>query len=72
MFKKAAVLALAAAGGMIALTASASAYECRATSPSAWGQGWHTHSYGYAQRRALGECAARTPNYQVCRIVWCR
>lgn len=72
MFKKTAILALAAAAGMTALATGASAYECRATSPSAWGQGWHTHSFGYAKRRALGECAARTPNYQVCRIVWCR
>ncbi|MDX2201651.1 MAG: hypothetical protein NW223_02800 [Hyphomicrobiaceae bacterium] len=71
MIRKAAVLALAAAG--LALTsAGASAYQCRATSPAAWGQGWHTHSLGYAQRRALGECAARTPYHQVCRIVWCR
>ncbi len=72
MFKKAAVLSLAAFAGIAAFSSSAFAYKCRATSPSAWGQGWHTHSLGYAQRRALSECAMRTPRNQVCRIVWCR
>lgn len=71
MFKKSALVALAAAGTMLALSSNAFAFKCQANSPSAWGQGWHNYSLSYAQSRALAECAARTPRGQVCYIRWC-
>lgn len=40
---------------------------CRAESPNAYGV-W-THANGsYACKRALEECAARTPSYQTCYV----
>lgn len=71
MIKKATLLALSTAAALTVVSSNAFAYKCQANSPSAWGQGWHTHSLAYAQRRALSECAARTPTHQVCRISWC-
>ena len=72
MIKTSAFVILSAAGAMLAMSSSAFAYTCQATSPSAWGKGWHTHSLGYARSRALSECAARTPRGQTCYIRWCR
>lgn len=72
MLKKTAIIAVSAASAMIALSSSAFAYKCQANSPSAWGQGWHNYSLSYARKRALSECAIRTPRGQYCRISWCR
>ena len=64
--------ALTVAIGMLALMSSeASAWYCRAESPSAYGWG-SSGSQGVARRRALAECAVRTPRYQTCYIIYCR
>ena len=50
-----------------------SAWVCRATSSTgSWGAGWHTSSLNFAKRRALVECAVRTPRNRTCFIRWCR
>jgi hypothetical protein len=61
------------AGAMVLILApsEASAWYCYASSPSAYGWG-QSDSRSYAQRRALAECAVRTPRYQTCRIRYCR
>ncbi len=58
-----------AAAAMTFLSSEASAWYCRADSPSAYG--WGTGGYNYARRRALAECAVRTPRYQTCYITSC-
>ena len=58
--------------GLLALMSSeASAWYCRAESPSASGWG-SDYSRRAASRRALAECAIRTPRRQTCYIVYCR
>jgi hypothetical protein len=59
-----------AAAAMTFFSSEASAWYCRASSPSAYG--WGTGGLGYARARALAECAARTPTYQTCYIRYCR
>jgi hypothetical protein len=55
-----------------ALARDASAWTCYARSPTgSWGWG-SNYSQGAAQRRALNECAVRTPRGYVCRITGCR
>lgn len=58
--------------GMLALMSSdASAWYCRAESPSAYG--WaERYSQAAARRVALYECARRTPRRQTCYIMYCR
>ncbi len=55
---------------VVIMSSEASAWVCRASSPSAWG--WGSGYLGYARARALAECAARTPQYQTCYIRYCR
>ena len=62
---------LAAACLLVMLPTEASAWTCRATSPSAWGVATYP-DLGYAKRRALVQCSVRTPRYQTCYIRWCR
>ena len=51
-------------------SAQAHAWYCTASSPSA--SGWATSdSRSWAVRRALRECAVRTPRYQTCYIRYC-
>jgi hypothetical protein len=66
--------AVAIAGGLAVLAPvdNAEAWYCRATSANAFGWGSHPTSQSYARRRALAECAVRTPRNQVCRIRYCR
>jgi len=55
-----------------ALASDASAWTCHARSPTgSWGWG-SAGSIPAAQRRALYECAVRTPRGYVCRITRCR
>jgi hypothetical protein len=65
-------IALAFAGGMLALASSeASAWFCRAES-STGSYGWaRSGSLRAARSRALWECARRTPRNRVCYIVYC-
>lgn len=50
----------------------ASAWICYARSPTgSWGWG-SSHSLSVARRRALAECAIRTPRGYWCRITSCR
>ena len=49
----------------------ASAWGCYAASPSASGRSWNYPTRGGAVRRALAECAVRTPRYQTCYIQSC-
>jgi hypothetical protein len=65
--------ALALALGTIALCSTeASAWICVARSPTGqWGRGWHNYSLSYARRRALLECAVRTPRGFTCFITGC-
>ena len=49
----------------------ASAWGCYASSPSANGRSWNYGSRGGAVRRALAECAVRTPRGQTCYIRSC-
>ncbi len=60
-----------AAAAIAFLSSEASAWYCTAASPSATGWGRHNYSLGYARRRALAECAVRTPRYQTCYITGC-
>jgi hypothetical protein len=67
-------LKLMLAAGMFAvilMPTQASAWYCRADSPSAYGWG-EDYSRRAAIRRALAECAVRTPRRQTCRISYCR
>lgn len=65
--------ALTFVGLNVATSTAAEAWTCRASSPTgSWGMGWHTRSRSYARRRALYECARRTPRRFYCRIRWCR
>jgi len=69
--KKFAVMAAAAAGLLVMIPGEALAWYCVAGSPSA--TGWaNSGSRNYAVRRALRECAARTPRYQTCYLRYCR
>jgi hypothetical protein len=71
MRKYLAALAIAGAA-FIYCSSEASAWICQAPSPTgAWGRGWHNYSLGYARRRALAECAIRTPRYSRCYITGC-
>ena len=64
--------ALTFAVGMLGLMSTeASAWYCRAESPSAYGWGT-SNSQGVARRRALAECAVRTPRRQTCYVIYCR
>ena len=67
------LLALAIAMATVGLfSTEASAWICMARSATgAWGRGWHTYSLGYAKRRALLECAVRTPRGYTCYITGC-
>lgn len=67
----AAAIAFAAfAGSSFVTPSTAEAAYCTAASPYAtgWGQG----SLNYARRRALYECAIRTPRGYTCYITSCR
>jgi len=66
------LLAMSAVGFILTLVPTeASAWVCRADSASAYG--WGSHAYrGPAVRRALAECAIRTPRGQTCYLSWCR
>jgi hypothetical protein len=69
--KKFALMAVAAAGLFVMIPGEALAWYCVARSPSA--RGWATSdSRSYAIRRALAECAVRTPRYQTCHLRYCR
>jgi hypothetical protein len=71
MPKSLAALALALATIGFCST-EASAWICQARSPTgSWGRGWHNYSLAYAQRRALVECAVRTPRGYTCFITGC-
>jgi hypothetical protein len=64
-------LTLAAAVSAFVGPTQALAWYCYASSPSAYGWGSHG-SRSVASRRALAECAVRTPRYQTCYIRYCR
>ena len=66
--------ALAIALGALAMISSeASAWVCTAQSRSgSSGIGTHPTNLAYARRRALTECAARTPRRYTCYITGCR
>jgi hypothetical protein len=68
--KKFALMSLTAASLLMMVPAEASAWYCYASSPSAYG--WGSGSRSYAFRRALAECAVRTPRYQTCYVRYCR
>ncbi len=56
---------------LMIMSTSASAWVCRAESPSAWGESaWYANLWE-AKQVALNYCAARTPYYQTCVVVWC-
>jgi hypothetical protein len=61
---------IAGAFAVILIPTEASAWYCRADSPSAYGWG-QNYSRRAAIRRALAECAVRTPRWQRCRISYC-
>jgi hypothetical protein len=64
------LMLIAGALAVILIPTEASAWYCRADSPSAYGWG-SSSSRRVAVRRALAECAVRTPRYQTCRISYC-
>jgi hypothetical protein len=69
---KRAVAALMFAGVMIAIdTTDALAWYCRAESRNSYGWGTN-YNLQAARRRALWECARRTPRRQTCYIAYCR
>jgi hypothetical protein len=62
-----------AAAALALFSSEASAWVCRAGSPTgSWGAGWNSYSLAFAKRRALIECAARTPMGFTCFITGCR
>ncbi len=63
--------AIIAVGMTAAMSSSALAWACRATSPTSFGVGWNYYR-AIAAQRALAECAVRTPRGLVCRLRWCR
>jgi hypothetical protein len=66
------LVALLFAGTMIAIdTSDANAWYCRAESQNSYGWGTN-YNQAAARRRALYECARRTPRRQTCYIVYCR
>ena len=61
-----------AASAMAMLSTEASAYTCVARSANgSYGWGSHPYSLGYARRRALAECAIRTPRNYTCVLTEC-
>jgi hypothetical protein len=58
-----------AASSFVTPTAAHAAY-CEAR--SAYSSGWVSGSLNYARRRALAECAVRTPRGYTCYITGCR
>jgi hypothetical protein len=62
-----------AASALAFLSTEASAWYCTARSANG-SSGWGSHptSLNYAQRRALAECAIRTPRNYTCVIQGCR
>jgi hypothetical protein len=68
---KAVLASIVIAASLLALAPTeASAWYCRARSPSASGWG-RSDSLSRARSIALVECAAITPRRQVCRIIGC-
>jgi hypothetical protein len=68
--KKFAAITLAAVVLLLMVPGEAAAWYCVARSPSA--TGWATNSSrARAVRRALRECAVRTPRYQTCYLRYC-
>ena len=62
-----------AVSAIVFLSSEASAWVCTANSPTgSYGWGSHPTSLGYAKRRALLECAVRTPRRATCYITSCR
>jgi hypothetical protein len=62
-----------AAATLAVFSSEASAWVCYAASPTgSTGWGSHNYSIGYARRRALLECAVRTPRRYTCYITSCR
>jgi len=67
------LVALAIAAGAVAFVPTeASAWTCYASGTTgATGWGSHPYSLGYARRRALAECAIRTPRHARCYLTGC-
>jgi len=67
------ILATVVATGLLAIVPTpASAWACVAQSATgSYGWGSHPTSLAYARRRALVECAVRTPRYARCYITSC-
>jgi hypothetical protein len=63
--------AVVAAGITAALPSQAFACYCEARSAYSWGWGRYS-SCAAAKRRALNECAARTPRGYWCYVTYCR
>ena len=54
------------------MSSDAEAYRCVARSANgSYGWGSHPDSLGYARRRALAECAIRTPRNYTCVLTEC-
>lgn len=66
----AAVATAGFAGSSFVTPSSAEAAVC--TARSAYASGWGSGSLNYARRRALHECAIRTPRGYTCYITSCR
>ena len=69
--KKIAAFAFATSLLAFMIPTEALAWYCYASSPSAYGYGVNS-SRRAAVRRALAECAVRTPRYQTCYIRYCQ
>lgn len=65
-----AVAAAPGFGGRLEPVRYVRVYTCTARSPSAYGY-WHSNSLSLSKRRALQECAIRTPRNQRCYITVC-
>lgn len=72
LLRSLAVASIALSGLALIPTEASARWVCRASSPTgSWGVGWHTRSRSYAVRRALAECAIRTPSYSRCYLRRC-
>jgi hypothetical protein len=69
MIKYLAIAAVAAGSFLFVSPDAAQAAYCEAR--SAYAYGWGQGSLSYARRRALSECAVRTPRGYYCRITRC-
>jgi hypothetical protein len=72
MKKTSLVMALALISASVVTALPSEAYACYCEARSAYAWAWGSGSCSYAKRRALAECAKRTPRGYWCYVTFCR